>query len=234
MIFNIDSGISEGNLMKSYCTICLLSALSIAALQSKATAEENGPYVSLLGGVNLLHTNEFEVRASDPVAAGFSSMLSTMHFDAGPMVGGAIGYEMGDFSVEGELSARRGKIDKQELPFGTIDQEGYAQAIALMGNGVYRMSNSSAFTPYLGVGAGVAFLSVRVTTPGAPETRTNDTVAAAQAFAGVSMAITEKADLGLEYRYFAAQRPNYEVDIGSADLGFNSSNVLLRLNWRFD
>jgi len=48
----------------------------------------------------------------------------------------------------------------------------------------------------------------------------------------------ERAELGFEYRYFTTDRPSYVIDLGgvpgTANIGYNSSNVLVRLNWKFN
>lgn len=202
-------------------------------------AQESGAYASIFGGGNFLHDSDFVLRSSAPDITKFSQLDGTMHFNAGAIAGGAFGYRWNSLALEAELSGRRGQFDREDLPFGTIPLDGHYDAVSLMANAYYRFPSVGSIVPYVGAGAGVAFLSAEVIPPEGPQNNLSDTRAAFQAIAGVSVPLGSKAELGFEYRYFATDRPSYTVNIGgaatgSADVGFNSSNALVRLNWKFD
>jgi opacity protein-like surface antigen len=214
------------------------SVLAILSASSIARAQESGLYVSAFGGGNFLHQNDFDIRSSNPALTGFSTLPATMHFDPGGVVGGTVGYRWGSLAAEAELSGRRGMFEREDLPTGPIPLEGRYDAVSLMANVYYRFQNDMGFVPYLGTGAGVAFLSAKVSPPGSPTLELSDTRAAFQAIAGIAFPVTQSAEIGLEYRYFVTDRPIYSIDLGgvagTANVGYNSSNVLLRLNWKFD
>jgi opacity protein-like surface antigen len=214
------------------------SMFTLVAAPSLAVAQDSGPYASVFGGINILHDNDFQIGSSDPSLTGFSVLPAKMFFDAGGAVGAAVGYDWGSFAAEAELSGRRGMFDHEEIFVGAIPLEGHYDAISLMANGYYRFHNDTRFIPYVGLGAGVAFLSAKVTPSGAPSLDISDTRAAVQAIAGIAIPLGERAELGVEYRYFTTDRPSYAIDLGgvpgTANIGYNSSNVLVRLNWKFN
>lgn len=218
--------------------IAAVAAAGFLSSSGFAVAQEAGPYASIFGGINILHDDDFEIRPVDPGLVGFDALPASMFFKPGGAVGGAVGYRWGNFAAEGEVSLRRGRFEREELPFGTIQIDGRYDATSLMANAYYRFANNSPFTPYVGAGAGVAFLSASVQPDGAPSISLRDTRAAFQAIAGLSYSIGANAELGLEYRYFRTATPSYLVDIGGADanvdLDYKASNVLLRLNWKFN
>lgn len=218
--------------------ILAASVVTLLWASGMAAAQDSGPYASVFGGANFNHDTDFNIVSSDPSLTGFSSLPGTMYFDAGGVIGGAVGYRWGAFAAEAELSGRRGAFDREELPIGAIPLSGHYDAVSLMANAYYRFENSTVFVPYVGAGAGVAFLSAEVTSAGGPAIDISDTRAAAQAIAGVSFPVGDKAEIGLEYRYFMTDRPLYTINLGgalgTADIGYHSSNVLVRLNWKFN
>ncbi|KQZ33417.1 hypothetical protein ASD50_01140 [Mesorhizobium sp. Root552] len=126
------------------------------------------PYASIFGGINFLHDNDFQIGSSDPSLTGFSVIPAKMFFDPGGIVGAAVGYDWGSFAAEAELSGRRGIFDHEEIFVGSIPLDGHYDAISVMANAYYRFHNDTHFIPYVGAGAGVAFLSAKVTPSGAP------------------------------------------------------------------
>jgi opacity protein-like surface antigen len=214
------------------------AVLSFLSMPGLAKAQDGGPYASVFGGINFLHDNDFQIGSSDPSLTGFSALPAKMFFDPGGTVGAAVGYDWGSFAAEAELSGRRGTFDREVMPFGTIPLDGHYDAVSLMANAYYRFHNETRFIPYVGAGAGVAFLSAKVTPAGQPTLEISDTRAAFQAIAGVAIPLGERAELGVEYRYFTTDRPSYAISLGSvpgtANIGYNSSNVLVRLNWKFN
>lgn len=225
--------------MKAHYRPLVAAVFISVSASSLATAQDAAPYASVFGGINVLHDNDFEINSSDPSITGFSTLPGKMFFDPSGIVGAAVGYNWGAFAAEAELAGRRGLFNREELSgVGTIPLGGRYDAISVMANVYYRFHNETRFVPYVGAGAGVAFLSANVTPPGAPPIEINDTRAALQAIAGIAVPLGDRAELGLEYRYFTTDRPSYEIDIGGAtglaNIGNNSSSVLVRLNWKFN
>jgi opacity protein-like surface antigen len=224
--------------MHAFSRAFAASAFTLLLVPGIAAAEGGGPYASIFGGINFLHDNDFQIGSSDPSLTGFSVIPAKMFFDPGGIVGAAVGYDWGSFAAEAELSGRRGMFDHEEIFVGSIPLDGHYDAISVMANAYYRFHNDTHFIPYVGAGAGVAFLSAKVTPSGASPLDISETRAAVQAIAGIAIPLGERAELGIEYRYFTTDRPSYTIDLGgvpgTANIGYNSSNVLVRLNWKFN
>ena len=78
------------------------------------------------------------------------------------------------------------------------------QQINVMGNFYYDFMAGGAFVPYVGVGAGVAFLEA-----GALGNAVNSTQFAYQAMVGVGYNIDEVFRINLEGRYMGTTTPNF-------------------------
>ncbi len=161
------------------------------------------------------------------------------------------GFLAGGFRLEGEIAYRRNNIDSltitdiERLPSGIFspgtligakipdDGGGEISAISFMVNGFYDFGARSRIKPYLGVGAGVAQLSMNdvdglfgiaatlADPPGGDTALTvrlkvddDDTVFAYQFGAGVGYEISEMIILTLDYRYFATRDPKFTDDFG--------------------
>lgn len=157
--------------MHAFSRAFAASAFTLLLVPGIAAAEGGGPYASIFGGINFLHDNDFQIGSSDPSLTGFSVIPAKMFFDPGGIVGAAVGYDWGSFAAEAELSGRRGIFDHEEIFVGSIPLDGHYDAISVMANAYYRFHNDTHFIPYVGAGAGVAFLSAKVTPSGAPPPR---------------------------------------------------------------
>lgn len=225
-----------GRLFRTLAVVAVGAALAAG----EAQAGEDGPYVSVFGGVSLPQDTDMEIRPTDPSLFGIAFIPATIYFDPSGVGGAAVGYQWNSLAFEGEVAFRREQVDSERIPFSPdpIPLEGHQDATTLMANVYYNFDNDSRFTPYVGAGAGVAFLSLKAGTPGSPPIEVDDTAAAFQAIAGLSYAMSDSASIGLEYRYFAAQRPSYEIDLGgataTADPQYRASEVLFRATFKFN
>lgn len=138
-----------------------------------------------------------------------------IELDTGFLAGGAIGTRVwhghGDaLRAELELSYQSfdaANADVAILAGGglTTPLSGDASTMMLLMNLWYDVDTGSAFTPYLGGGAGLAFTDVDISVPGlgALSVVDEDTSFAFQLGAGVNYALTEAIDLGVGYRFRA-------------------------------
>ena len=171
-------------------------------------------------------------------------------FDGGSgfLAGVALGYRLGSFRVEGEYFYRGTTYDGRDVAGGgsvsdDVTQDKVAQELAFIEGGVddvlshnffanlyYDYRSDSKFTPYLGVGIGLARVSVAYRTrwqcstdledievfdPGQGEAlnqeltgvltydraRMSDTLFGYQALAGVDYQVSEPFTIGLKFRY---------------------------------
>ena len=119
-------------------------------------------------------------------------------FDPGYNVGGALGYDMGRFRVEGEI--RYSSVDVDEVRvFGVpVPASGDLSALTFMANGYYdvEMSNSP-LTPYLGAGLGL--VASEIAGPGGS---INEEDFGYQFMVGLGFDVSPSTILTAEYRYF--------------------------------
>ena len=118
-------------------------------------------------------------------------------FDPGYNVGGALGYDMGRFRVEGEI--RYSSVDIDAVNGTPPPTSADLSALTFMANGYYdhEMRNSS-LTPYLGLGLG--FVDSEVSAAGFGST--SETDFAYQFMAGLGFNVSPSTILTAEYRYF--------------------------------
>ena len=104
-------------------------------------------------------------------------------------------------------------------------------------NLLYDIPTGTAFTPYLGVGGGYARVKadgVRPIAAGLVDVDDSDNVFAYQGILGVAYGITPNLKLGLDYRYFATQDPEFSASNGaSVDSEYSAHTVLIGLRWEF-
>ncbi len=91
---------------------------------------------------------------------------------------------------------------------------GDTSSFALLLNGYYDIVNESKFTPFIGVGVGVAKVEVSFATD-------DDTVVAYQVGAGVGYAVNEKITLDVKYRYMGTADPEFDT----TTIEYSSHNV---------
>ena len=120
----------------------------------------------------------------------------SISYDPGFGFFGAVGLDMGQFRVEGELGYRRFSIDEVRVSGSPVPASGHASVVSLMANGYFdiEMSNSPV-TPYLGVGLG--FVDLSGNTGGSSGTEIGY-----QFMAGAAYDISPQAALTAGYRFF--------------------------------
>ena len=174
-----------------------------------------------------------------------------LHTDVGFGVNLSAGYAglfIPQIRVEGELAYRNNHVNKiTESPAvfpcfsAGCTGTGHIDSFALMANGYYDFLNSSAFTPYVGVGVGAARLSlndVGFTTPFNFTASASDWQFAYQGIAGVRYAFNPTWSLNLDYRYFATLDPTFNVNFFglahfSQKMEYHTHNIMLGLAYHF-
>ena len=145
-------------------------------------------------------------------------------FTTGFSVGAAVGYDFGQFRIEGELSHRTADVDVPDIVY-----DANVSASSLMANAWYDVDTGTRFTPYIGGGLGVAMVTdegtVKSSVDGPQPFSNSDTVLAYQFGAGVDYSLTETIVLGLGYRYLATD------DIGESGnyADFHSIDATVRV-----
>lgn len=143
-----------------------------------------------------------------------------IEYDTGWAVYGAAGYKFDQgFRVEGELGYGHASYDNITVNGTKIDASGDIDLLSGTVNGFYDFRTATAFTPYLGAGAGVVRTKIsnarvdNVSVKG--ETETDFTLLGE---AGVNYAINQSVDIGLGYRYTHLFNSTQGLDDNAAHL----------------
>ena len=198
----------------------LLGAALLAATPFCAQAQSLQPggfYVGLEGGLNWMLNNSFTstlvtggIPASGsptsptykPGTSGFAgSTTSNAAFNMGWAAGAVVGYDFLGPRVELEGVYRENT--------GTLTVNGFSGSaaltvsqISLMGNVYYDFMAGQTIVPYVGIGAGVAFLNASALNSSSPST-----AFAYQAIVGVGYNIDSQLRLNLDARYYGTLAP---------------------------
>ncbi len=209
--------------MKQFRTLLWMGFASTALVSLPAHATQEGFYGSLGGGFSLLHDSDI-----DGVGTSFDT-----EFDEGAALLGAIGYKYGNgIRTELEFGYRNNNIEQINSINAASDD---VHAWTVMLNGLYDFHTGSDWTPYLGAGAGVAFVNFDNAGPFGPATINDDDAAlAAQAIAGVDYQFDDEWSLFAQYNYLHSFGLEVEGDNGvSYDADYENSTFILGLRFSF-
>jgi len=169
-----------------------------------------GFYIGAIGGVNWMFNNSFTTTVSAP---GFGTVSGTTNgsWNLGWGAGGMIGYDFVGPRVEVEGMYRDNT--------GTLTVPGFAGSVgadinqvSVMANILYDFNAGGQLVPYIGAGAGVAFINGSLNGGGSA----SSTQFAYQAMLGVGYNIDPTIRINLEGRYYGTTSPNFN----------NTTNVL--------
>jgi OmpA-OmpF porin, OOP family len=214
-------------------------ALTLAALMTTASAAAVGTaqategwYGRVDGGYSIDGGLDGEVTTPGE-AADFSP-----DFDEDWMAGVGFGYAFQNgFRAEAELSYRSNEFGPEPVGDPVDDDvSGEASSWAAMLNGYYDFNRGGRFEPYIGLGVGAAKVDVDLD---APRGSADDTVLAYQAMAGVAIGLTERLDLDIGVRYFAApeidttEAFDSTLTLQESEVDYEHTAVTLGLRWQF-
>jgi outer membrane protein OmpA-like peptidoglycan-associated protein len=199
----------------------------------------DGVYVGIEGGWSHLNGQSVD----DPLT--FESKAQE-----GYVAGGKVGYKTGQLRVElgfdfshqdisgvhitndNGLGHRLGLGSLNGLssnPTGSVENE------AFMVNAIWDLRTDSRWVPYIGMGVGAANLSLNsLGVGGVPLSNSSDLVFAYQPMAGIRYMVSDRVQVGLEYRYVATVDPTFKDSSGQPFKDkYESHNVLLNLLYHF-
>ncbi len=199
--------------------LILASATALALLSSPSLAQDEGFYIGVGGGINAVHNGDID-------GAGFSDDLNA---DEGFVGTGTIGYKyQNGFRNEIEFGYRKNDVDE----INDLTADGDTEVYSAMVNLLFDLDiTGSNIDTYIGGGAGGAFVRHDKVGP-TQGTRVDDTefVPAVQGIAGLSYALSDKADVYLNYQYFNAIDPNFTNEANAkVDVDYASSSIMLGL-----
>ncbi len=190
-----------------------------------------GMYLGVRGGATWLEDTSLSTASPN------GGVGRHLEFETGYNVGGFVGWDLGMFRLEGEVSYRENEIDS--IRSGGVllgGAGGNASSLALMMNAYYDFEMGWPLTPYIGAGIGVArYKADGITGAGLGFTVDDeDTKLAYQGIVGVSYAITDAVSLSADYRYFATQEPHLRTSTGrNFEVDNTTHNVTVGLTMRF-
>jgi OOP family OmpA-OmpF porin len=182
-------------------------------------ADPTGFYVGIGGGIN--HAQDSDVEIGIGGGAGFK--INNVESKMGWAGHAYAGYNFGGPRLELELAYRNNKVKNNQLPTG--DQR--IQSGALMANFIYEFFSDATVSPYIGAGAGAAYVW------GKGIVDDGDVAFAYQGIAGVNFKITPNVVLSADYRYFRTADPQIKEKGISADFDYVNHTGMVGLAYRF-
>ena len=202
----------------------ILAAGLVAGLSTAALAD--GWYVGADTGLNLVPAQKYKT------AAG-KQKVST---DPGFGLLGNAGYDFGSIRLEGEMGWRYNGINKVNGSGG----DGNFQPADLMVNALYDFHNSTAWTPYVGVGVGGVDTFANKVRNSTTLTNDSDIAFAYQGIAGLSYALNSNLSVNGEYRYMRTLDNSFNSDTGSNGMAgdvkgpYQAHSILVGFTYKFD
>lgn len=224
-------------------TTQILAAALVIFLTHSVLAQENPSYEAVSrawaeGGVMFPQSTELH---SFPGASGTSKITLNPGFRAG--LGTA--YEFTPyFALDWEIAVLAATVDKAS---GLQEMDATITQVPFLVNGVLQYQNDSGFTPFVGVGVGVASSAISVDEARSGTARVEGSdyefVFAWQATGGVKYALKKRLGVGLMYKYLWTANAKWDLDTtvappgsGNQKLevdGIRSHAVLAFVNYRF-
>jgi outer membrane protein OmpA-like peptidoglycan-associated protein len=179
----------------------LLAAAPFCA-QAQSPLQPGGFYIGVEGGANWMFNTSFTSTLTVP-PFGSVSTGSNASFNTGFVAGGSVGYDFVGPRVEVEGVYRENTGNLTVSGFSGSAGINFSQ-VAIMGNVYYDFLAGSSIVPYIGAGAGVAFLNA-----GALGSTQQSTQFAYQGILGVGWNIDQTFRLNVEGRYYGTTTPNF-------------------------
>jgi outer membrane protein OmpA-like peptidoglycan-associated protein len=196
----------------------IAGALALLAIPALA-AEPGGFYVGIGGGINYpLHSDV------DGTVGGVPFKLENIKSKMGFTGNAFAGYSFGFPRVELELVYRQNKT-KDIAVLGGANAR--VQSGAAMVNMLFDFFPTSVVSPYLGIGAGAAYVHINKPNKDA------DVVPAAQGIAGANLKLTPNWLLSADYRYFRTIDPHMSSNGTKYDFDYANHTGMLGVTYRF-
>src|SRR6478736_7728695 len=184
----------------------LLAAAAIVVLPVMAQAQTVAPgfYIGAEGGLNWLLNTTILNQGVNP-QTGFA-------------VGGVVGYDFVGPRVELE-GVYRNNQHGVGFPFQAISNQ--VGQLGILANLLYDFSPASTITPYIGAGAGVAFVD--------SDSSLGSTQFAYQGIIGLGWNVDTNFRINLDGRYYGTTNPS----VGGTSWSNNNFTVMLGLQFKF-
>jgi outer membrane protein OmpA-like peptidoglycan-associated protein len=224
-----------------YSAILLAGAAAVIAMP--AQAREGQFYVGIDGGVSLKDQVDVDVANTDPQTNGaFADTKTGIDADV------VVGYDFGTFRLEAEGGYKRNSYDGLTVlnaailpngvtvPPGTRVQNSEDLSIwSGMVNGLVEFGKDDGVQVFAGGGLGFANVDLPVEVAGVGTVIDDSTTDFAwQLLGGLRVALSDRVDLGLKYRYFVVNDFGFEAANGvPIEADYTAHSVLASLVYNF-
>lgn len=215
--------------MKKLIIICVCVLLTFFSSLAYSAA---GPYGRLDFGAT-------KMTDADLIDTGTPPFTFAIESKIGITFAAALGYDFGSFRVEAEAGYQVNDLDFIGGLVFADDEPGDVVVFSYLLNGYYDIHTTTALTPFISAGLGVAKVEFDGFDPsnragGAPNTGggggAGDLVFAYQIGAGMGYAVTEKVTIDANYRFFGTSDPEYG---SNTTWEFTSHNFFLGIRYYF-
>jgi outer membrane protein OmpA-like peptidoglycan-associated protein len=197
--------------MKKFSIAAAAAAVIALPATSQAQGQASGFYIGAEGGLSwLLNTTVI----SNTTTSGGSLNAVQVTPQTGWMVGGVIGYDFVGPRVEIEAIFRQGSANVSVVGAGSFSDQ--ISQVGVLANVLYDFLPSSPVTPYVGVGAGLGFV-------------TASTVFAYQGIVGVAWNADQNFRVSLDGRYYGTTNPT----LNGVSWTNNNFSVMLGVQFKF-
>jgi len=208
-------------------TLLPLMATTAWGADQISTPQKYSLYLRGYGGMSKVQGMEYDINAGE---------IRNEH-ERGNIVSGAIGLDMGNnFMAEVEIARRSSDIKKQSLLGVSLpNSSGNTSSTAFMVNGYYETPTDSMFRPYVGLGMGIADVTLEEHKTGAT-TLVNDgqNVFAYQGMGGLAFNVSDNFTIFGEYRYFATHPVQVTTATNTThEAAYETHNILAGVKYRF-
>jgi outer membrane protein OmpA-like peptidoglycan-associated protein len=226
----------------------LLGTAMAVMLPTAAMAATEGFYVGVQGGANF--TRDTSV-TDDALAAGSRTFFTGAEakYKTGWAAGAVAGYATAiGIRAELEFAYRSNELESLTAVGGTASRSGVSGSLhsySVLANVLYDFDTGTAFTPYIGAGAGVSLLKNKLSygaVTGSPSftSSDDDTVFAYQGIVGVAYNVTSNLAITADYRYFGTVGGKFDGTYGAPVSGtytqqqdYGNHTVMVGLRYNF-
>lgn len=217
--------------------LCGVSAAALMGTAAHAQEKDGNVYVELNGYLSFLGKEQSQ-----------GSVLQLQNdFKNGGGFAGIVGYDFGEFRLEGEIGKHYHLAENFNVTNGGglgiatgNAAEGKSNATHFMANAVYDFDNllgDSDIEPFVGAGLGMAKVAWNnLTASGANTAYTHgsDNVVAYQAFAGVRVPLSPNLDASLKYRYLGTNDADRLDSLGNSfKSDYDVHDIVVGITYRF-
>ncbi|MFN3387428.1 MAG: OmpA family protein [Allosphingosinicella sp.] len=221
--------------------LAIAMALSSTLLATPAIARDGAWYVGGEFGGMIVEDTRLDIGVTDNAL--------TLNHEYGYDGGLFVGYDLGGFRLEGEVSYKKADLESFQSNFpgalpgdapGQIARDfagGSTSSLSFMLNGMLDFGDDDGISGFVGGGVGMARVKAnnqRVFANTAPFLDDSDSRFAWQVFAGVRQAISDNMDITVKYRFFNVDNLRYVAFNGQeTDARFRSHSLLGGITFNF-